>query len=146
MSLGVGEARKRTWKTCQLVLNPSYFWSVAYWGLSDFVDRDATIGEDVAQSLRQRGRMADAAVLLSKLPKQVGRVWRNEPASYGNLQVFLSWWSLQTHDLGSQVGTKRSSFTVQGIITLHDASKNRSESLVLKHLMCRWTRWKMMKV
>eukprot|EP00434_Breviolum_minutum_P026774 symbB.v1.2.023665.t1/scaffold2180.1/size86746/1 len=38
--------------------------------LSDFVDRDATIGEDVAQSLRQRGRVADAAVLLSKLPKQ----------------------------------------------------------------------------
>lgn len=29
MSLGVGEARKRTWKTCQLVLNPSDFGSVA---------------------------------------------------------------------------------------------------------------------
>ena len=38
-------------------------------GLSDFVDRDVAIGEDVACSLRQRGRVADAALLLSKLPK-----------------------------------------------------------------------------
>lgn len=77
-NLPIGAEPLRFWKRCR----------VAYWGLSDFVDRDATIGEDVAQSLRQRGRVADAAVLLSKLPKQVGRVWRNEPASYGNLQVF----------------------------------------------------------
>ena len=40
--------------------------------LSDFVDRDVAIGEDVACSLRQRGRVADAALLLSKLPKNEG--------------------------------------------------------------------------
>jgi hypothetical protein len=39
-------------------------------GLSDFVDRDVAIGEDVACSLRQRGRVADAALLLSKLPNE----------------------------------------------------------------------------
>ena len=32
--------------------------------------QDITIGQDVAQSLRQRGRIADAALLLSRLPKQ----------------------------------------------------------------------------
>eukprot|EP00439_Symbiodinium_sp_Y106_P041701 s3176_g5.t1 len=36
--------------------------------LMDFVDCDAAIGQDVALSLRQRGRIADAAMLLSRLP------------------------------------------------------------------------------
>ncbi|CAE7334928.1 KSR1 [Symbiodinium natans] len=36
--------------------------------LMDFVDSDASIGQDVAFSLRQRGRIADAAMLLSRLP------------------------------------------------------------------------------
>lgn len=39
--------------------------------LIDFVDCDAAIGEDVALSLRQKGRVADAALLLSRLPRDV---------------------------------------------------------------------------
>lgn len=37
--------------------------------LIDFVDMDATIGEEVATNLRQKGRVADAALLLSRLPQ-----------------------------------------------------------------------------
>lgn len=40
--------------------------------LIDFVDMDASIGEDVAMSLRQKGRVADAALLLSRLPRHTG--------------------------------------------------------------------------
>lgn len=37
--------------------------------LIDFVDSDTTIGTDVAANLRQKGRIADAALLLSRLPE-----------------------------------------------------------------------------
>eukprot|EP00928_Gymnodinium_smaydae_P049651 TRINITY_DN3333_c0_g2_i1.p1 TRINITY_DN3333_c0_g2~~TRINITY_DN3333_c0_g2_i1.p1 ORF type:complete len:935 (+),score=174.23 TRINITY_DN3333_c0_g2_i1:137-2941(+) len=40
--------------------------------LIDFVDCDPAIGEDVAVSLRQKGRTADAALLLAKLPPDDG--------------------------------------------------------------------------
>ena len=62
--------------TCSVLPNPSIFCCskpptfLDHRGLSDFVDRDVAIGEDVACSLRQRGRVADAALLLSKLPNE----------------------------------------------------------------------------
>ncbi|CAJ1376207.1 unnamed protein product [Effrenium voratum] len=37
--------------------------------LMDFVDMDLEIGEDVAYSLKQRGRVVDAALLLARLPR-----------------------------------------------------------------------------
>mmetsp|Transcript_18691 Transcript_18691/g.60917 ORF Transcript_18691/g.60917 Transcript_18691/m.60917 type:complete len:743 (-) Transcript_18691:14-2242(-) len=37
--------------------------------LIDFVDTDASIGEEVATNLRSKGRVADAALLLSRLPQ-----------------------------------------------------------------------------
>lgn len=54
--------------------------------LSDFVDRDVAIGEDVACSLRQRGRVADAALLLSKLPNERS----GEDVELDRLQEILS--------------------------------------------------------
>eukprot|EP00438_Fugacium_kawagutii_P005766 Skav226982 [mRNA] locus=scaffold1937:47872:56495:+ [translate_table: standard] len=51
--------------------------------LNDFVDRDVIIGEDVALSLRQRGRVVDAALLLSKLPTA-------DPTELERLQNILS--------------------------------------------------------
>ncbi|CAK9017475.1 Calcium-binding mitochondrial carrier protein SCaMC-2-A (Small calcium-binding mitochondrial carrier protein 2-A) (Solute carrier family 25 member 25-A), partial [Durusdinium trenchii] len=57
--------------------------------LMDFVDNDITIGQDVAQSLRQRGRIADAALLLSRLPKQDRHLEGSEhfTSAYGDVEL-----------------------------------------------------------
>ncbi|CAK0811671.1 unnamed protein product, partial [Prorocentrum cordatum] len=73
--IGIEIPREGAIRRCALrrwALDPKRGGALPVARLIDFVDTDAAIGEDVAASLRAKGRAADAALLLSRLPAAQG--------------------------------------------------------------------------
>lgn len=74
-AIGVEVPRGGSIRRCALrrwALDPKRGGALPAARLIDFVDREVVIAQDVAASLRSRGRAADAALLLSRLPRDPG--------------------------------------------------------------------------